>query len=140
MGKAAISIAIKDWDKAIELSPGPEQTFYRAGRAISRMQAGQTAEAVAEVEELTKESKWNAGQWYNFSCVYAVASGQIADKRTEYADRAMEMLRQAVKAGFKDAANMQQDKDLDPLREREDFKTLLAALGKQPPPQPEQKP
>ena len=104
------------------------------------MQAGQTAEAVAEVEELTKESKWNAGQWYNFACVYAVASGQIADKRTEYADRAMEMLRQAVKAGFKDAANMQQDKDLDALREREDFKTLLAALGKQPPPQPEQKP
>ena len=96
MGKAAISIAIKDWYKAIELSPGPEQTFYRAGRAISRMQAGQTAEAVAEVEELTKESKWNAEQWYNLACVYALASGQIADKKREYADRAMEMLRQAV--------------------------------------------
>ena len=40
----------------------------------------------------------------------------------------MELLRQAVKAGFQDAAQMAEDPDLDPLRGREDFKKLLADL------------
>ena len=55
------------------------------------------AEAVAEVAELTKTAVWSVGQWYDFACVYSVASGKIADKRTEYADRAMELLQKAVK-------------------------------------------
>src|SRR5262249_34979339 len=107
-----------------------EQPSFRARRAITRLEAGQLAEAVAEVEELTKASEWSADQWYDFACAYAVASGQIADRAREYADRAMELLRRAVKAGFKDAAHMKQDKDLDALREREDFKKLLAEMGR----------
>ena len=55
------------------------------------------AEAVAEVAALTQSSNWNAGEWYNFACVYAVASGKIADKKQEYADRAMELLTLAVR-------------------------------------------
>ena len=90
---------------------------------------------MAEVAELTTPganatglAKWNAVQWYDFACVYAVASGKIADKKKEYADRAMELLRKAVKAGFVNAAHMKKDTDLDPLREREDFKKLLEEL------------
>jgi serine/threonine protein kinase/tetratricopeptide (TPR) repeat protein len=45
-----------------------------------------------------------------------------------YGDEAMAMLRDAVAKGFKDTAHMKQDKDLDPLRGREDFKKLLAEL------------
>ena len=51
-------------------------------------------------------------------------------KKQEYADRAMECLQKAVKAGYKDHALMTKDTDLDPLREREDFKELLADLRK----------
>jgi serine/threonine protein kinase/tetratricopeptide (TPR) repeat protein len=120
--------AVKDWDKAVELSSRPEQPSYRAGRANSRLHAGQVAGAVAEVEELTKASKCSAARWYDFACVYAVASGKVADKKQEYAARAMELLRQAVKAGFKDAAHLAKDTDLEPLRGREDFKKLLAEL------------
>ena len=47
-----------------------------------------------------------------------------------YADQAMAMLRAAVAKGYKDAAHMKKDKDLDALREREDFKQLLAELEK----------
>jgi serine/threonine protein kinase/tetratricopeptide (TPR) repeat protein len=39
--------ALKDWDWAVELSPAAEQMEFRAGRATSRMQGGQIAEAVA---------------------------------------------------------------------------------------------
>jgi serine/threonine protein kinase/tetratricopeptide (TPR) repeat protein len=120
--------AVTDWDKAIELDPGLERPAYRAGRAISRLQAGQTAEAVAEVEELTKASKWSAEEWYSFACVYAVASTKFADRKQEYADRAMELLGQAVQAGYKNAAHLARDRRFDPLRHREDLQKLLAEL------------
>ena len=73
---------------------------------------------------------WNAGQWYDFACVFAIASGKLADKKDEYAKRAVELLQRAVKAGYKDAAHMKKDTDLDPLRDRDDFKKLLAELEK----------
>jgi tetratricopeptide (TPR) repeat protein len=122
--------AIKDWDKAVELSPGAEQAGLCAARATARLNAGQVDEAVADVAELTKSSSWPASQWYNFACIYAIASGKSVQRKSAYADRAMELLRVAVKAGFKDASHMARDKDLDPLRGREDFKKLLAELAK----------
>jgi hypothetical protein len=43
------------------------------------------------------------------------------------------MLRDAVAKGYKDAAHMKKDSDLDPLRKRDDFQKLLAELeGKKP--------
>jgi serine/threonine protein kinase len=45
-----------------------------------------------------------------------------------YGDAAMKMLQNAVAKGFKDAARMKKDKDLDSLRAREDFRTLLRKL------------
>jgi hypothetical protein len=47
-----------------------------------------------------------------------------------YADRAMDFLRQAVKAGWKDAPHIRMDTDLDPLRGREDFRKLVEELEK----------
>jgi hypothetical protein len=40
----------------------------------------------------------------------------------------MELLRQAVAKGWKNAEHMKQDDDLKALREREDFKKLMAEL------------
>ena len=50
------------------------------------------------------------------------------------ADSAMVCLQKAVQAGWKDAARVKKDTDLDPLREREDFKKLIAELEKKFPP------
>ncbi len=102
----------------------------RADRTDSLAQAGKLSEAVAEVAELTKNSTWSAAQWYNFACVYSLASVKITDKKNEYADRAMELLQKAVKAGWNDAKHTASDTDLAPLRDREDFKKLLADLEK----------
>jgi tetratricopeptide (TPR) repeat protein len=124
--------ALKDWDRAIELSPPQGQAGFRASRATTQVNAGQVAEAVAEVAALTKLAPWNAGQWYDFACVYALASAKSADKKQENADRAMELLRRAVQAGWKNAAHMRKDTDLDPLRGREDFQKLIRELEKHP--------
>jgi hypothetical protein len=86
------------------------------------------AEALAEVAELTKLPHVPPGTWYDFACFYALASGKVAGKKQEYANRAMELLQTAVKAGYKDAAHMNKDTDIDSLRDREDFKKLMAEL------------
>ena len=49
-----------------------------------------------------------------------------ADDKAKHADLAMDWLKRAVAAGYKDVAKMKNDRDLDPLRDREDFKKLLA--------------
>ena len=139
--------AIKDWDKAIELSQMAEQPHLRAARAASRAQAGQVAEAMAEVAEaaaevaeLAKNPSADAHSWYNFACVYAIASGISADKKQEYSDRAMELLQKAVKAGWSDTAHMAKDTDLDAIRRRDDFEKLIEELAKKSPAEPEQRP
>jgi eukaryotic-like serine/threonine-protein kinase len=74
---------------------------------------------------------------YDAACMRAVTAGVIRKNSQtpgadatglakEEADRAMAWLKQAVAAGFKDAAHMKQDTDLDALRGREDFWKLEA--------------
>jgi serine/threonine protein kinase/tetratricopeptide (TPR) repeat protein len=53
------------------------------------------------------------------------AGGQQADAE---AGRALAWLGQAAAAGFKDAARLRQDRDLDALRDRADFTKLVAVL------------
>jgi tetratricopeptide (TPR) repeat protein len=120
--------ADKSWENVIELTVEQDQPHFRASQAKSRLVSGQTAGAMAEVEELTKSAKARALHGYNFACVYSLASAKIADKKEEYADRAMELLRQAMNHWCKDANYIKRDADLDPLRGRADFKRLVAEL------------
>src|SRR5262249_30505182 len=93
--------------------------------------------ATAEMWEQLKRT--DAGSLYNAACMRAVTAGVIRqDSKTpgadatrlakEEADRAMAWLKQAVAAGFEDAAHMAEDQDLDPLRQRADFQKLLREL------------
>jgi serine/threonine protein kinase/tetratricopeptide (TPR) repeat protein len=122
--------AVKDWDKVLELCAPQEQPRCRVRRALARLHAGQGAEALADVAEMAKNPAWPAAAWYDFACVYAVASGKITAQQTTYADRAMEFLQKAVKTGYNNAAHMKQDTDLDALRKRADFQKMIADLEK----------
>jgi tetratricopeptide (TPR) repeat protein len=132
--------SVTEWDKAVEFSPADQKRLFRAARATARAHAGAVADAVAEVAELTKSPFWGADQWYDFACVYALASAKLPDREKEYADKAMELLGQAVKAGYKDAAHLRADADLGALRGRDDFKALVAELEKKFPPKLERAP
>jgi tetratricopeptide (TPR) repeat protein len=122
--------AVAGWDRAIDLGPKEDRPLYRSHRANSLLHAGRVAEAVAEVDDLQTVAGWPPHFLYDFACVYSVASVKVAEGKPAYADRAMELLGKAVKGGFKDAARLKADKQLDPLRDRDDFKKLLAGLGK----------
>lgn len=76
---------------------------------------------------------------YNLACYHAVYSASIIEGKSspaaeelresqQEAELALEELQQAVAAGFNNYALFSTDKDLDSLRQREDFQALLAQV------------
>jgi eukaryotic-like serine/threonine-protein kinase len=126
--------ALEDWDRALALNLGvADLAAICSGRAQSLARAGNHVEAAAEANTLAESAGLNGGALYDLACVFTLAAAAVKDDaklRDQYAARAVELLRQAVAKGFKDATHMKKDIDLDPLREREDFKKLLADLEK----------
>src|SRR5262249_39239934 len=49
-----------------------------------------------------------------------------------YADRAVALLRQAVRKGYRDLKDLKTNRDFDALRGREDFRALLVELESRP--------
>jgi tetratricopeptide (TPR) repeat protein len=101
---------------------------------------GRHAEAAAAAEDMARGFPDNGLGLYNAACALsqckalaAKGSQPTGAKREElrqtYADRAMHLLRQAVQHGFKAAAQIDSDSDLDPVRGRADFEELLESLG-----------
>jgi WD40 repeat protein len=123
----------KKIEREFELN-SPNARYVRAMSLAASGQTDMVAEAVADVADLMKLPNWKPGQWYNFACIYSIASGKLSDKKQAYSDRAMDLLKTAVKAGFRDASHMKQDTDLDLLRNREDFRKLIAEMEKSSPP------
>lgn len=128
--------AILAWDSAVELAAPDRVPVFRALRAVSRARAGQFTESLAELDEVTRSHPADPYHWYNFARAYALASGGDAARKDEYARRAVEQLQKAVKTGYTDAAAMARDSDLDPIRDLDAFKKLLAELEEKSPPKP----
>jgi serine/threonine protein kinase/tetratricopeptide (TPR) repeat protein len=129
--------ANRDWERALELDDGGRKATIRLQIARNKKDVAGCLAAAAEHEA---RKPTDAGGLYDAGCYRAVCAAVIReDLKTpaadmprlakEQADLAMAWLRKAVAAGFKDAEHMKQDKDLDALREREDFTKLLAELA-----------
>jgi serine/threonine protein kinase len=80
----------------------------------------------------------DAKSLYNAACYRAVTAAVLratdqspagAKQSAAEADRAMDWLRQAVSAGYDNGALLKKDHDLDVLRERDDFRKLLAGMN-----------
>ena len=104
----------------------------RGGRASEA--AASFRSAVAIMERLPTPS---VGQIYDLACYQSLCAG-AAEKRGSSAlsadrlnmgDQAMDALRRAVALGFVNPAHIRLDSDLDPLRDREDFKLLMLDLA-----------
>ena len=97
---------------------------------------GDPAGCRATVAMWEKLNRPDAGSLYNAACGRAITSAvqaktpgaDAARLVKEDADRAMDWLQKAVAAGYKDSAHIKKDTDLDPLRERADFKKLIVEL------------
>ena len=125
----------EDWEKVLEFIPngGPQQS--RIQRAIMQLRAGKVDAAVTEIEALITSAvdhsvahPWSLVEWFDVACFYSLASIKAPEQQQEYAVRALVLLSRAVESGFKDAGHIKHDPDLDPLRNRVDFKKLLESI------------
>ena len=103
-------------------------TFRHLGIAMQK--CGQPAEAMRDFrrsinifEEMTEPTP---GDLYDLACNQSLLSGVVGHQRAgREADRAMDTLHRAFAAGWRDAAWMRTDPDLDPIRSRPDFQVLM---------------
>ena len=100
------------------------------------VQAAHTAEKFASLD-------YSAGNYYNAACFLSLCvpvaakdprlnEGQRQEQARAYADRAVQLLQESVRKGYKDLALMKKDTDLDPIRDREDFQKILKDLEQTP--------
>jgi hypothetical protein len=130
LGQYADTVA--DWDRAIALDSGTMRPGFRVMRAGSWARTGKHVEAAAEVERLLEKGGLSANLLYGLACVagQAAQAAPPGEARDRYADRAMEVLKRAVDAGFTDVRRLQMSSELAPLRQREAYRKLLADLQK----------
>jgi serine/threonine protein kinase len=103
--------------------------------ALTYAALGQNADALKLLEQTLALQKAKLGAdhprtllgIYNLACIHARMIPESSD-RSRQAELAMDWLKKAVAAGYKDVDLMRKDSDLDALRGREDFKNLLAEL------------
>jgi eukaryotic-like serine/threonine-protein kinase len=123
--------AVPDWDRTIDLSPERERWQHRLGRADTLVRSGDHARATAEADAVVTANGGIAVAAYNAACIYALAVeavGKDADRADRYADRAIDLLRQAIEKGYRDVSHIKADPDLKSLQSREAFQKVLADL------------
>jgi serine/threonine protein kinase/tetratricopeptide (TPR) repeat protein len=123
--------ALLDWDRAIELDEGPGRNTVRMGRAASLVRSGQVIQGVTAAESMLQSPHLSEGAIYVGAAVFSLASAATrrdAKKSDAYASRAVLLLRQAFSRGYKDVADVNRNTDLEPIRNREDFRQLLRQL------------
>jgi hypothetical protein len=120
---------VADPATALKLPEGLRLPALTAAMNALAHKEKQPAKAVAAADLLADNAK-EPGHLYDAACGYAlcVPLADKAETREKYAARAVALLRQAVTKGYKNAAHMKEDTDLDAIRQRDDFKKLLADL------------
>ncbi|MEQ1827788.1 MAG: serine/threonine-protein kinase [Pirellula sp.] len=121
-----------DWNKYIELSPTESKYRLLTKRWKKLLRGGMVNEAIERISELSKWPTEDSELWYEYACAYSLASGLLPDKKKEYSDRAMDLLTEAVKAGYDNSNQLNVDSDLRPIRDRDDFKKLVADVEAKP--------
>jgi hypothetical protein len=101
-------------------------TYANLGRYSDALKLHEETLAM-KTAKLGPHHRETATTLYNIACCNALMIPKSTD-RLKQADLAMEWLKKAIAAGYKDVAQIKTDSDLDSLRTREDFKKLLAEV------------
>jgi membrane fusion protein (multidrug efflux system) len=120
---------VKKGDLLFQIDPRPfEAALAQAKATLMKDQAAQTKSDADQKRALDLfERKVISDQERDT----AIAAARSSQAKVE-ADVAMDWLRSAVAAGYKDAGHMAKNTDLEVLRKRPDFIELLAGLSAEP--------
>ena len=105
-------------------------------RARMLAERGEHARASNDANAVARQEGVGQLIHYSIACVFALSSaaaendGKLAPAdrtrlKAQYADRAVDFLRQAVAEGYQDAPGLKGDPDLTSLHSREDFQKLV---------------
>ena len=90
-------------------------------RHYALLYSGKPAEAVEWMNKVL-ENDPSDGNYYDAACLYA---------RMGHPEEAIRYLKTSLEMGYRNLINLETDEDLDSLREREDYKDLLAKYKKE---------
>ena len=106
------------------------QKLYLAVIVAAELGEG-TDKALEALEEALEKQPKDSMLHYDAACACALASQALAGKDQakgrELAERAIPLLRRAIENGYADYKHMQEDTDLDPLREIPTFVEIMKA-------------
>jgi eukaryotic-like serine/threonine-protein kinase len=146
-GRSAEAVAL--YDRAVDMRCGLVGVFWRRG--LTRRDLGDAAGAASDTKNALKSYAellpQSHGDFLENACCHAVlaslagraGSGVSAAEGEDAAARAMEWLGRAVANGYRNTNELHIESALDALRDRDDFKKLMAELEKKSPSQQEQK-
>jgi tetratricopeptide (TPR) repeat protein len=117
---AAYDKALLVIEKHLELNPDDARALYFGASALCHQ--GRTEKAVKWAEKATIIDPDNPSVLYNVACVYAQL-GEI--------DRGIDCLEQSITTGMGQKEWIENDPDLDPLRESPRFAALVESLTKE---------
>ncbi len=133
-----------DFEKSVPLTKDHNEKRERQlALAFADAYCGYFRKAVAEAEKAVGADPTNGDERYKLACVLALAAGgarkdaqmppvKAAELVEQYAGRSIRLLRKAHEANYFKTAearkDLRDDPDLDPLRQRPDFRKLLADL------------
>jgi tetratricopeptide (TPR) repeat protein len=135
--------AVKECEEALTIDTHLPRDSTRALLALVLGRHGQWARAMAEADEVSGPQKLSDTGLYDLGCLYALKAAAIAadpglpaaerkPAAEKAAARAVEMLVRAQATGLFDGPTfvkqLAKDADLDPLRNRSDFRKLLAEV------------
>src|SRR5262249_18328723 len=120
----------------VDLAEGEDRASLRFDRALALARAGDNARAASEADLLTKNSPLSPDRCFQLAQVYGRISAKSRSEHgvsADYADRAVARLRRAWEAGaFLDPHRrklLDEDPELEPLRDRPVFRLFLADLA-----------
>jgi serine/threonine-protein kinase len=148
--KPAEALAAYEQARAIQeklAEANPTVTEFQSALASSvaklgsmQRRGGRPAEAVASfrraVSIMERLPTLDPGEQYDLASYYALLAGVAAEagsgltaaRGQDAADRAVDTLRRAIAAGYRNVARLRTDTALEPLRKREEFQKLMQEL------------
>ena len=129
------AVAVKEFDRAAALFGGQLRPPARLRRADALARAGDSGRTFAEVNALAALTGISGPTFYDLACacsLAAAAAKEDAGQAEVYAARAVALLERAYKENYfadpRQVTHMEQDTDIDPLRRRPDYQSLLQEL------------
>ncbi len=121
--------ALGDWEQALQLDVQGDRRRVRMQRALTLVHLKEHTRATAEADALAGIQGLPAYLLHDAASVHALAAAAVPDKvplSQKYAARAVALLRRAFEKNYQAVADeVREDKTLDLLRSREDFRKLL---------------